>query len=49
MKPEAKSFLLKNNLSGIDRVVPLGKDLDISAIWDGYDVIESLSRIINLE
>ena len=44
-----KSFLLKNNLFGIDRIVPIGKALDINLIWDGYDVIESLSRIIALE
>ena len=25
------------------------KSLDISTIWDGYDVIQSLSRIINIE
>ena len=48
-KKQIKSFLLKNNLLGIDRVVPIGKALDINFIWDGYDVIESLSRIITLE
>ena len=40
---------LKNNLFGIDRVVPIGKALDMNLIWDGYDVINSLSRIITLE
>jgi len=48
-KEQIKSFLLRNNLLGIDRVVPIGKALDISLIWDGYDVIDSLSRIITLE
>ena len=48
-KKQVKSFLLKNNLLGIDRVVPIGKGLDINLIWDGYDVIESLSRNITLE
>ena len=48
-KKQIKSFLLKNNLLGIDRVVPIGKALDINFIWDGYDVIESLSRTITLE
>jgi len=48
-KKQIKSFLLKNNLFGIDRVVPIGKGLDINPIWDGYNVIESLSRIITLE
>ena len=40
---------MRNNLLGIDRVVPIGKALDISLIWDGYDVIDSLSRTITLE
>ena len=48
-KKQIKSFLLKNNLFGIDRVVPIGKGLNINPIWDGYDVIQSLSRIITLE
>ena len=48
-KEQIKSFLLRNNLLGIDRVVPIGKALDINLIWDGYDVIDSLSRIITIE
>ena len=48
-KDQIKSFLLRNNLLGIDRVVPIGKALDINLIWDGYDVIDSLSRTITLE
>ena len=48
-KNEIKSFILKNNLFGVDRVVPIGQGLEISSIWDGYDIIKSLSRIINVE
>ena len=48
-KNEFVQFILKNDLLGVDRIVPIGKALDISAIWDGYNVIESLSRIISLE
>ena len=48
-KKQIESFVLKNNLFGIDRVVPIGKALDINLVWDGYDVIDSLSRIITLE
>lgn len=44
-----KTFLLNNNLLGVDRVVPIGKALEIDIIWDGYDVINSLSRTISLE
>lgn len=37
-----------HGLRGIDRVVPIGSGLDISVTWDGYDVISSLSRIIDV-
>ncbi len=42
-------FIFHNRLKGIDRVVPVGKALDIGPIWDGYDVIGNLSRIINIQ
>ena len=48
-KDQLKFFLLNNNLLGIDRFVPIGKSLEIDMIWDGYDVVKSLSRVISLE
>jgi len=47
-KSELLGFVIKNRLSGIDRIVPIGKALDIDIIWDGYDIIRSLSRIIKV-
>ena len=48
-----KSFILnfveRNRLLGIDNVVPIGNALDIGVFWDGYDVIRSLSRTINIQ
>jgi len=44
-----KKFLLNNNLSGIDRMVPIGNALDISIVWDGYEVTKNLSRVISVE
>ena len=38
-------FLVSKNLSGIDRIVPVGAALDISVVWDGYDLIRTLSRV----
>ena len=40
-------FVIRNKLHGIDRIVPIGKALDIDLVWDGFEVINSLSRIIN--
>jgi hypothetical protein len=42
-------FVVDNGLSGIDRIVPVGQALDIGVIWDGYDIVKNLSRIIDLQ
>ncbi len=44
-----KKFLLSKNLEGIDRVVPIGQALDIGLIWDGFNIINKLTRIIDLK
>ncbi len=41
--------ILSMNLRGVDRVVDIGKSNSITLLWDGYDVVRSLSRIINNE
>mgnify|MGYP003584338726 CR=1 FL=1 len=41
-----RDFVLDNGLTGIDRVVPLGRTLDFSLRWDGYNLIETLSRVV---
>ena len=43
-----KDFILSNNFKGIDRVVPIGKTADFSLIWDGYDLMNVLTRNIQL-
>jgi hypothetical protein len=34
---------------GIDRIVPIGSALDIGIVWDGFDMIYSLSKIVDLK
>lgn len=46
---EIQKFLIENHVKGIDRIVPVGKSLDIDVIWDGYDIISMLSRIIEVK
>ena len=41
-----EKFILRNGVTGIDRIVPIGRAFDMGQIWDGYDIIHSLSRII---
>jgi hypothetical protein len=43
-----KSFFHKNNLEGIDRIVPIGQALNIDLTWDGYDLTKVLSRVIDV-
>lgn len=45
---ELRSKIVTNRLRGIDRIVPIGKAMDIGPMWDGYDIIRMLSRKINL-
>jgi len=42
------TFVIDKALSGIDRIVPVGSALDISVIWDGYDLVRMLSRIVDI-
>ncbi len=44
-----KKFVLKNNLKGIDRIVPVGQSLNIGLLWDGYDIASILSRGIEVQ
>jgi len=46
-KTHLLDFVINNRLRGIDRIVPVGSALDIGVIWDGYDLIRCLSRIID--
>lgn len=45
-KQEILEFMIKNHLTGIDRIVPFGSALDIGLIWDGYHLISEMSRQI---
>ena len=43
---DIRDFVLTFRPRGIDRIVPIGKTMDFSLVWDGYDLIRSLSREI---
>lgn len=45
---ELNEFVGGAKLRGIDRVVPIGKSLDFSLVWDGHDLISALSREITI-
>lgn len=41
-------FMLSFRPKGIDRIVPIGKTTDFSLIWDGYSLINTLSRTVDI-
>ena len=43
------NFLKRKNINGVDRIVKLGNALQMSLIWDGFDIPRALSRIIENE
>ena len=47
-KSELKDFMLKERPNGIDRIVPIGRTSDFSLVWDGFDLISSLTRRIEI-
>ncbi len=43
-KDTIASYIKNLNVNAFDRVVPIGSALEIELIWDGYDMIRSLTR-----
>ena len=43
-----RKILKRRNVDGIDRIVPIGQALDISLNWDGYDIISTLTKVIDI-
>lgn len=41
--------VMTNHVRGIDRIVPIGEAMNIGLIWDGYDIIRFLSRIVTVD
>jgi len=43
-----RSFLEDARPIGIDRIVPMGKSMDFTLVWDGYDLIRQMSRKVTI-
>ena len=48
-KSELYCNLFNLNSKGIDRIVPIGSTMDFDLIWDGYDLIRTMSRYVDLK
>ncbi len=44
--PQTVNQLVNLGFAGIDRVVPIGQALNIGVVWDGCDVVATLSRMV---
>jgi len=47
-KKVLENLLFKNKFRGIDRIVPVGSSMNLSLIWDGYDLKNILTRNIEI-
>lgn len=45
---ELQQFISLHKPTGIDRIVPIGETTSFSLIWDGYDLIGMMSRIVSI-
>jgi hypothetical protein len=43
-----ENFLTEHRPPGIDRIVPVGSALDFDAIWDGVDLLATMTRIASI-
>lgn len=44
-----RNFVADNRMTGIDRIVQIGKTTDFSITWDGMNLIERMSRIVDIK
>lgn len=42
------SWIRQKHVRGIDRIVPIGQALDMDILWDGHQMVTSLSRNIDI-
>lgn len=45
-KEDIMDIVVKYGVRGVDRIVPLGQTMGLEFIWDGYKMIEAMSRYI---
>ena len=42
---EMAGYFMRHSPRGVDRVVPVGRTMDFTLNWDGYDLVKTLSRV----
>jgi hypothetical protein len=47
-KDDLNNFVRKVNGAGVDRIVPIGQALNFAPIWDGYSLLNELSKRVHV-
>lgn len=45
-KREIKNLIFQHGVRGVDRIVPIGQTMGLEFIWDGYKMIEAMTRYV---
>ena len=48
-REELIQIISEQSSSGVDRFVPVGRALEMGLVWDGKDIIRSLSKSVVIE
>ena len=43
---DVKELIFSHGVRGGDRIVPIGETMALEFTWDGYNMIDSMSRIV---
>jgi len=47
-KKDLANFICKIEPTGIDRIVPIGRTMEFSLVWDGYELFNTLTRRVEI-
>ena len=45
-REQLRELVFSSGVRGVDRIVPLGGTMELSLIWDGFQMVESMSRYV---
>lgn len=45
-KKDVKEIVYHYGVRGVDRIVSLGQTMGLEFVWDGYQMIEAMSRVV---
>lgn len=46
-REQIRELVISSGVRGVDRVVPLGGTMELSFVWDGFKMVESMNRYVD--